>query len=147
MRLEDLPTPGIIPTSQSLRTHALKAINFVQVMSMVPGWTSHADQLSVFFATCMAEVDKLIRVPVFSISAAGGGSTANGGTRQLTVTVNPAATSDKRVTWTSADPAKVSVNPVTGLATVRVAAAGAVIITAASVDNPTKTSTVTVTGT
>ena len=147
MRLEQLPTPGIIPTSQSLRTHALKAINFVQVVSMVPGWTSHADQLSAFFAACKAEADKLIRVPVSSISAGGGGSTANGGTRQLTVAFTPSNTSDKRVTWTSADPAKVSVDPVTGLATVRVAAAGAVVITAAAVDNPTKTSTVTVTGT
>ena len=146
MRLEDLVSPGTITTAQALRVSVLKAINYVQVFAGPKGWTSHAVQLSAFFAAAKTAVDKFIRVAVTTVTVAGGGSTANGATRQLTATVGPAGAQDKRVTWTSLDPAKVSVSE-TGLCTVRVAAAGAVTILATSVDDHTRNATAVVTGT
>lgn len=146
MRLEQLATPGIIPNGQKLRVEVLKAINFIALVSRTTGSTSHSGQLSTFLAAAKTEIDKFIRVAVTGVTVTGGGSTANGGTRQLTATTAPAGAQDTRVIWTSADPAKVSVDD-TGLCTVKVAAAGAVVITATSVDDPTKSGTATVTGT
>lgn len=149
MRLDQLTSPGTIPNSQKLRLEMLKSINFVQVVSSItggPGSTSHAAQLSAALAAAKTEVDKYIRVPVTTVTVAGGGSTANGGTRQLTATIAPSGAQDKRVTWTSADPTKVTVDA-NGLCTVIAAAAGAVVITARSVDTPAVTGTATVTGT
>jgi uncharacterized protein YjdB len=144
MRLENLLSPGTITTSQALRVSCLKAINFVQVVSTVTGWTSHAVQLSAFFAACKVETDKLIRVAVTAITVTGAGSTARGSTRQLGITTTPANASDKRATWVSANPAIVSVDPTTGLCTV--IGVGAVVITATSTDAAVS-GTATVTGT
>ena len=146
MRLEQLTTPGTIPSGQALRTELLKAINFITLVSRFTGSTSHANQLSQCLADAKAAVDPFIRVPVTGVTVTGGGSTANGGTRQLTATVAPAGAQNKAVTWTSANPAKVSVDA-NGLCTVLVAGAGAVVITATSQDDPTKSGTATVTGT
>lgn len=146
MRLEQLTTPGIIPNGQKLRVEVLKAINFIALVSRITGSTSHSAQLSQFLADAKTEIDKFIRIAVTGVTVTGGGSTANGGTRQLTATTAPAEAQDTRVIWTSADAAKVSVDE-NGLCTVLVAAAGAVVITATSVDDPTKSGTATVTGT
>lgn len=149
MKLEALASPGTIPNSQKLRLELVKAINFVTVVSSVeggPGSTSHAATLSAALAAAKTEVDKFIRVPVTGVTVTGGASAAEGETVQLTAAVAPAAAQDKRIVWTSADPTKVSVDA-NGLCTVLVAAAGAVVITATSVDNPTKSGTATVTGT
>ena len=149
MKLEALVSPGTIPNSQKLRLELVKAINFVTIVSGVdggPGSTSHASTLSASLAAAKAEVDKFIRVPVTGVTVTGGGSAAEGGTVQLTATVAPAGAQDKRIIWTSADASKVSVDA-NGLCTVLVAAAGDVVITATSVDNPTKSGTATVTGT
>lgn len=146
MRLEQLTTPGIIPNGQKLRVEILKAINFIALVSRTTGSTSHSTQLSTFLADAKTEIDKFIRVAVTGVTVTGGGSTAVGGTRQLAATTAPAGAQDTRVTWTSADPAKVSVDA-NGLCTVLVAAAGAVVITATSVDAPAVSGTATVTGT
>lgn len=149
MKLEALASPGIIPNSQKLRLELVKAINFITVVSGVeggPGSTSHASTLSAALAAAKTEVDKFIRVPVTGVTVTGGGSAAEGETVQLTAAIAPAGAQDKRIVWTSADPNSVSVDA-NGLCTVLVDAAGAVVITATSVDDPTKSGTATVTGT
>lgn len=149
MKLADLTSPGTIPNSQKLRVELLKAINYVTIVSGVaggPGSTSHASALSASLAAAKTEVDKFIRVPVTGVTVTGGGSAAKDATVQLTASVAPAGAQDKRVIWTSADADLVSVDA-NGLCTVLVEAAGAVVITATSVDDPTKSGTATVTGT
>lgn len=145
MRIEDLITPGIIPSGQSLRTQAVKAINYLAVVSDYTGSTGHAAQLATFFTACAAEAQKYVRVAVTSVALAPATSTgARGTTVQLTATVAPVNATGKKVTWTSADETKATVD-VRGLVT-RVGV-GAVVITATSNDDATKkgTSTITIT--
>lgn len=149
MKLADLTSPGTIPNSQKLRVEMLKAINYVTIVSGVtggPGSTSHAVALSASLAAAKTEVDKFIRVPVTGVTVTGGASAAKDATVQLTASVAPAGAQNKRVIWTSADADLVSVDA-NGLCTVLVDTAGAVVITATSVDDPTKSGTATVTGT
>lgn len=58
MKLENLASPGIIPNSQKLRTEALKAINYCQVVAMnTPGGkVDHATTLNAFFDACKAAI-------------------------------------------------------------------------------------------
>ena len=63
MRLEQLPTPGIVPNGQKLRVEVLKTINFITLVSSATGSTSHAQTVSDFLAAAKTEVDKFI-VPV-----------------------------------------------------------------------------------
>ncbi len=145
MRLEELVTPGILPSGQSLRTHAVKAINFLAVVSDYTGSTEHADQLQTFFTACAAEAAKYKRVATTSVTVAPATSTGARGTQvQLTPTVLPAGATGKRVAWTSANPAIAEVDD-RGLVT-RVGV-GVVVITATSTDDSTKSanSTITVT--
>ncbi len=136
MKLENLASPGIIPNSQKLRTEALKAINYIQVEGMKRGHGStHAASLSAFAAAVKAAADALVYVPVTSVTVQGAGAVAVGATLQLTATPTPAGAAGYRVVWTSADPTKVTVSA-TGL--VKRIAAGTVIITARSMDDPTK---------
>ena len=143
MRLEQLASPGTIPNSQKLRVELLKAINYVQLEGMKRGHGStHVATLSASLAAAKAAVDALAYVPVTGVTVAGAGVTAIGATRQLTATIAPAGAAGYRVSWASADPTKVTVDE-NGL--VRRLAAGAVDITATSVDDPTKAATVSVT--
>ena len=143
MKLADLTSPGTIPNSQKLRVELLKAINYVQLEGMKRGHGStHVAALSASLAAAKAAVDALAYVPVTSVTVGGAGATAIGATRQLTATIAPAGAAGYRVVWASADPTKVTVSE-TGL--VKRLAAGAVTITATSVDDPTKTGTASIT--
>lgn len=143
MKLEDLASPGIIPNSQKLRTEALKAINYIQVEGMKRGHGStHAASLSAFAAAVKAAADALVYVPVTGVTVTGAGAVAVGATRQLTATPAPAGAAGYRVVWSSADPTKVTVSD-TGL--VKRIASGTVVITAKSVDDPTKSGTASIT--
>ena len=143
MKLADLTSPGSIPNSQKLRVELLKAINYVQIEGMKRGHGStHVATLSASLAAAKAAVDALAYVPVTGVTVTGAGATAVGATLQLGVTIAPAGAAGYRVTWSSADPTKVTVSE-TGL--VRRIAAGAVTITARSVDDPTKAGTASIT--
>ena len=145
MRLEQLTSPGTIPNSQKLRVELLKAINYVQLEGMKRGHGStHVATLSASLAAAKAAVDALAYVPVTGVTVAGAreGAVAVGATRQLTATIAPAGAAGYRVSWSSADPTKVTVSE-TGL--VQRLAAGAVTITATSVDDPTKVGTASIT--
>ena len=143
MRLEQLTSPGTIPNSQKLRVELLKAINYVQLEGMKRGHGStHVATLSASLAAAKAAVDALAYVPVTGVTVAGAAAVAIGATRQLTATIAPAGAAGYRVSWSSADPTKVTVSA-TGL--VKRLAAGAVTITATSVDDPTKAGTASIT--
>ena len=143
MRLEQLASPGTIPNSQKLRVELLKAINYVQLEGMKRGHgITHVATLSASLAAAKAAVDALAYVPVTGVTVTGAGVTAIGATRQLGVTIAPAGAAGYRVSWVSADPTKVTVSE-TGL--VRRLAAGAVNVTATSVDDPTKAGTASIT--
>lgn len=143
MKLEQLASPGILPNSQKLRVETLKAINYVQVEGMKRGHGStHAALLSAFLAASKAAVDALVYVPVTGVTVAGAAAVAVGATLQLTATIAPAGAAGYRVVWSSADPTKVTVSD-TGL--VKRIAAGTVVITARSVDDPTKSGTASIT--
>ena len=143
MKLADLTSPGTIPNSQKLRVELLKAINYVQIEGMKRGHGStHDTTLSASLAAAKAAVDALAYVPVTGVTVAGAGAAAIGATLQLTATPTPAGAAGYRVTWSSADPAKVTVSD-TGL--VKRLAAGTVVITAKSVDDPTKSGTANIT--
>ena len=143
MRLEQLTSPGTIPNSQKLRVELLKAINYVQLEGMKRGHGStHVSTLSASLAAAKAAVDALAYVPVTGVTVTGAAAVAIGATRQLTATIAPAGAAGYRVSWTSADPTKVTVSE-TGL--VQRLAAGAVTITATSVDDPTKAGTASIT--
>ena len=143
MHLEQLASPGTIPNSQKLRVELLKAINYVQLEGMKRGHGStHVGTLSASLAAAKAAVDALAYVPVTGVTVTGAAAVAVGATLQLTATPAPAGAAGYRVVWTSADPTKVAVSD-TGL--VRRLAAGAVTITATSVDDPTKSGTASIT--
>ena len=139
MKLADLTSPGTIPNSQKLRVELLKAINYVQVEGMKRGHGStHATLLSAALASAKTAVDAMVYVPVTGVTVTGAAAVAVGATLQLGATIAPAGAAGYRVVWSSADPTKVTVSD-TGL--VRRIAAGAVTITARSVDDPTKAGT------
>ena len=143
MKLENLASPGVIPNSQKLRTEALKAINYIQVEGMKRGHGStHAASLSAFAAAVKAAADALVYVPVTGVTVTGAGAVAVGATRQLTAAPAPAGAAGYRVVWSSADPTKVTVSD-TGL--VKRIAAGTVVVTATSVDDPAKSGTASIT--
>ena len=143
MRLENLTSPGSIPNSQKLRVELLKAINYVQLEGMKRGHGStHVATLSASLAAAKAAVDALAYVAVTGVTVAGAGAVAIGATRQLTATIAPAGAAGYRVSWSSANPAIATVSE-TGL--VKRLAAGAVVITAASVDAPAVVGTANIT--
>ena len=143
MKLADLTSPGTIPNSQKLRVELLKALNYVQLEGMTRGHGStHVATLSASLAAAKAAVDALAYVPVTGVTVTNAGAVAIGATRQLGVTIAPAGAAGYRVVWSSGWPAVATVSE-TGL--VRRHAAGAVNITATSVDDPTKSATVSVT--
>ena len=143
MRLEQLTSPGTIPNSQKLRVELLKAINYVQLEGMKRGHGStHATLLSASLASAKAAADAMVYVPVTGVTVAGAAAVAVDATLQLGATIAPAGAAGYLVTWSSADPTKVTVSD-TGL--VNRIAAGAVPITARSVDDPTKAGTASIT--
>ena len=139
MRIEDLVTPGIIPSGQRLRGEAVKAINYLAVVSDYTGSTGHAAQLATFFTACATEANKYVRVAVTGVTVGPATSTgAVGSTVQLTATIAPAGATGKKVTWSSSNSAVATVD-VRGLVT-RLTK-GTVTITATSQDDATKTGT------
>ena len=139
MRIEDLVTPGIIPSGQRLRAEAVKAINYLAVVSDYTGSTGHAAQLATFFTACAAEANKYVRVAVTGVTVGPATSTgARGSTVQLTATIAPAGATGKKVTWSSSNNTVATVD-VRGLVT-RIKA-GTATITATSQDDATKTGT------
>lgn len=143
MKLADLTSPGTVPNSQKLRVELLKAINYVQVEGMKRGHGStHATLLSAALASAKTAVDAMVYVPVTGVTVTGAAAVAVGATLQLTATIAPAGAAGYRVVWSSADPTKVTVSD-TGL--VKRIAAGTVVVTARSVDDPTKSGTASIT--
>ena len=143
MKLTDLASPGTIPNGQKLRVELLKAINYVQLEGMKRGHGStHVATLSASLAAAKAAVDALAYVTVTGVTVTGAAAVAIGATRQLGATIAPAGAAGYRVVWSSADPTKVTVSE-TGR--VKRLAAGAVVITATSVDDPTKSGTASIT--
>lgn len=139
MRIEDLVTPGIIPSGQRLRGEAAKAINYLAVVSDYTGSTGHAAQLATFFTACATEAQKYVRVAVTGVTLAPATSSgAVGSTVQLTATIAPAGATGKKVTWSSSDSTVATVD-VRGLVTRR--KVGTATITATSQDDATKTGT------
>ncbi len=98
--------------------------------------------LSASLAAAKAAVDALAYVPVTGVTVTGAAAVAIGATLQLTATFAPAGAAGYRVSWSSANPAIATVSE-TGL--VKRIAAGAVNITATSVDDPTKAGTASIT--
>lgn len=139
MRIEDLVTPGIIPSGQRLRGEAVKAINYLAVVSDYTGSTGHAAQLATFFTACATEANKYVRVAVTGVTVAPATSSgAVGSTVQLSATIAPAGATGKKVTWSSSDNTVATVD-VRGLVTrLKV---GTATITATSQDDATKTGT------
>lgn len=143
MRIEDLVTPGIIPSGQRLRAESVKALNYLAVVSDYTGSTSHAAQLATFFTACATEAQKYVRVAVTGVTVAPATSTgAVGSTVQLTPTLAPAGATCKKVTWSSSNSTVATVD-VRGLVTHL--EAGTATITATSQDDATKTGTSTIT--
>lgn len=139
MRIEALVTPGIIPSGQRLRGEAVKAINYLAVVSDYTGSTGHAAQLATFFTACAAEANKYVRVAVTGVTVGPATSTgAVGSTVQLTATIAPAGATGKKVTWSSSDNTVATVD-VRGL--VKRLKVGTATITATSQDDATKTGT------
>lgn len=139
MRIEDLVTPGIIPSGQRLRGEAVKAINYLAVVSDYTGSTGHAAQLATFFTACATEAQKYVRVAVTGVTVGPATSSgAVGSTVQLTATIAPAGATGKKVTWSSSDSTVATVD-VRGLVTRR--KVGEATITATSQDDATKTGT------
>ena len=139
MRIEDLVTPGIIPSGQRLRGEAVKAINYLAVVSDYTGSTGHAAQLATFFTACATEAQKYVRVAVTGVTVGPATSSgAVGSTVQLTATSAPAGATGKKVTWSSSDKAVATVD-VRGL--VKRLKVGTATITATSQDDATKTGT------
>jgi alpha-amylase len=139
MRIEDLVTPGIIPSGKSLRGEAVKAINYLAVVSDYTGSTGHAAQLATFFTACATEAQKYVRVAVTGVTVGPATSTgAVGSTVQLTATIAPAGATGKKVTWSSSDSTVATVD-VRGL--VKRLKVGTATITATSQDDSTKTGT------
>ena len=139
MRIEALVTPGIIPSCQRLRGEAVKAINYLAVVSDYTGSTGHAAQLATFFTACAAEAQKYVRVAVTGVTVGPATSSgAVGSTVQLTATIAPAGATGKKVTWSSSDSAVATVD-VRGL--VKRLKVGTATITATSQDDATKTGT------
>ena len=139
MRIEDLVTPGIIPSGQRLRGEAVKAINYLAVVSDYTGSTGHAAQLATFFTACATAAQKYVRVAVTGVTVGPATSTgAVGSTVQLTATIAPAGATGKKVTWSSSNSAVATVD-VRGL--VKRLKVGTATITATSQDDATKTGT------
>ena len=139
MRIEDLVTPGIIPSGQRLRGEAVKAINYLAVVSDYTGSTGHAAQLATFFTACATEAQKYVRVAVTGVTVGPATSSgAVGSTVQLTATIAPAGATGKKVTWSSSDSTVATVD-VRGL--VKRLKVGTATITATSQDDATKTGT------
>ena len=139
MRIEALVTPGIIPSGQRLRAEAVKAINYLAVVSDYTGSTGHAAQLATFFTACAAEAQKYVRVAVTGVTVGPATSSgAVGSTVQLTATIAPAGATGKKVTWSSSNDTVATVD-VRGLVTRR--KVGTATITATSQDDATKTGT------
>lgn len=139
MRIENLVTPGIIPSGQRLRAEAVKAINYLAVVSDYTGSTGHAAQLATFFTACAAEAQKYVRVAVTGVTVGPATSTgAVGSTVQLTTTIAPAGATGKKVTWSSSDNTVATVD-VRGMVTR--CKVGTATITATSQDDSTKTGT------
>ena len=143
MRIEDLVTPGIIPSGQRLRCEAANAINYLAVVSDYTGSTGHAAQLATFFTACATEAQKYVRVAVTGVTVVPATSTgAVGSTVQLTATITPAGATGKKVTWSSSDSTVATVD-FRGLVT-RLKA-GTATITATSQDGGGNTGTSTIT--
>ena len=142
MKLEDLPSPGIIPNSQKLRVELLKAINYVYLEGMKRGHGgTHVATLATALGVARAAVTSMAYVPVTGVTVANAAALAIGATLQLTATIAPAGAVGYRVVWSFSDPTKVTVSD-TGLVRRRVA--GAVAITATSVDAPAIAGTVSI---
>lgn len=97
--------------------------------------------------SCTITVDPVVNVPVTGVSIDGDQSRTvlQGKTLELTALVEPANASNKKVTWSSADPTIASVNPDTGVVT-GVKAGGPVAVTATTEDgNKTASVNITVT--
>lgn len=143
MKLADLTSPGTVPNSQKLRVELLKAINYVQVEGMKRGHGStHAALLGASLSAAWSTVNAMLYVPVSGVTVTGGAAVAVGATLKLTATIAPDGAAGYRVVWSSADPTKVTVSE-TGL--VKRIAAGTVVVTARSVDDPTKAGTASIT--
>lgn len=139
MRIEALMTPGIIPSGQRLRAEAVKAINYLAVVSDYTGSTGHAGQLAAFFSACAAEAQKYVRVAVASVTVSPPTSSgAVGSTVQLIAAIAPGGATGKKVTWSSSDNTVATVD-VRGL--VKRLKVGTANITATSQDDATKTGT------
>lgn len=54
MRIEEISSPGIIPSGQSLRQAVVKSINYLTVVSTNTGSSPHAEQLEAFFVEAAA---------------------------------------------------------------------------------------------
>lgn len=71
MRIDNLPSPGVINTSQVLRTVAAKAISYVEIMAgmSADGKATEAKPLSAFFAACKAAADAVADTALPTITA------------------------------------------------------------------------------
>lgn len=71
MRIENLPSPGIISTSEQLRREAARAISYVETVAAVTqgGKVSSAKSLSTFFAACKSAADAVADTTAPTITA------------------------------------------------------------------------------
>lgn len=61
MRIEELPTPGIVPNGQKLIVELVKTINYLQLMAMqstaTPGKTDHGAAVAATLTAALAAVN------------------------------------------------------------------------------------------
>ena len=136
----NLPKASDTPSLAKPKTKAITVTQDGQVY--LDTYPVSMDELRTQLAAAKAAVDALAYVPVTGVTVTGAAAVAVGATLQLTATIAPAGAAGYRVSWSSADPTKVTVSE-TGL--VQRLAAGAVPITATSVDDPTKSGTASIT--
>lgn len=89
MRIESLPSPGVLNFSQQLRAVAAKAISYGEIMAeRSPSSTTLADLQTFFTACAVACQGGSLIVCVYPLDAAAGEITGSGSTGKLTMSNN-----------------------------------------------------------
>jgi hypothetical protein len=133
MRESDLPSPMIGGKGHHLRRISAQSISQMEINSYSNGRHPHAKALSDFFTACATALASLVPVaPVMAFTPTSKSYSIAAGASQAGPALNKGG-SEGVVTYTSATPAKATVDPVTGAVTP--IATGTSVITASITDS------------